>query len=192
MPRHDWFQMGSWNVQCDQCGRIFKSTEMMRRWDNAWVDSACFEIRHPQDYVRGIPDNQAAPYSRIRPPLSTTYLDLDGSGWAMGVEGIWQAFGNYFQITVKVALDDWTPPLLMTQSLYGNDDAVNGGFLFYVEDVTGRLGLRYATAAGVITTSTSSVSPTVGMIVVFMQQNPLPALHLSAPEPVCAKYRQSC
>lgn len=37
---------------------------MQTRWDGLIVDRKCFEYRHPQDFVRGVPDLMAAPYVR--------------------------------------------------------------------------------------------------------------------------------
>lgn len=39
---------------------------MRKRWDGAFVDDKCFEMRHPQDYVRGVKDNPSIPISRLR------------------------------------------------------------------------------------------------------------------------------
>jgi hypothetical protein len=64
MPKGKFFESGSWNMVCDQCGRIFKQEDMRKRWDQSWVDLACFEIRQPQDFVRAVRDNPAVPVSR--------------------------------------------------------------------------------------------------------------------------------
>ena len=41
---------------------------MFLRWDNCRVCYRCMEIRNPQDFVRGVPDNQAPPWTRPTPP----------------------------------------------------------------------------------------------------------------------------
>ncbi len=41
---------------------------MFLRWDNARVCWRCIEIRNPQDFLRGVPDNQSPPWTRPRPP----------------------------------------------------------------------------------------------------------------------------
>lgn len=71
MPQHGWYERGQWNFVCDQCGLVFKSGQGSLRWDGAMVDWKCWEPRHPQDFVRGIPDNQATPWSRPRTFLFT-------------------------------------------------------------------------------------------------------------------------
>lgn len=78
MPQHNFFVMGQWNACCDQCGRVFKSGQLRPRWDNAMVCAQCWEPRHPQDYLRGIPDNMAVPWSRPWVPgflVDPTYED---------------------------------------------------------------------------------------------------------------------
>lgn len=66
MPKLGYYVQGDWNAQCDECGRGFKFSQLALRWDGAWVDSACWEIRQPQDFVRGIKDVQGVPIARPR------------------------------------------------------------------------------------------------------------------------------
>ena len=68
MGSQDYFKPGSWNFWCQECGKKLKSGEGKKRWDGLWVGPECFEIRNPQDYVRGIPDNQGIPWSTGDPP----------------------------------------------------------------------------------------------------------------------------
>jgi hypothetical protein len=60
-PRYD---SGSWKVICDECGREFKSHELQMRWDGLMVCSGDWEPRQPQDFVHGVADIQAPPYTR--------------------------------------------------------------------------------------------------------------------------------
>ena len=60
-PRWD---NGSWNVICDQCGRMYKSSELQLRWDGLMVCSGDWEPRQPQDFVHGVADKQAPPFTR--------------------------------------------------------------------------------------------------------------------------------
>lgn len=66
MPQHNYFAPGQWNFVCDECGLTFKSDAAMLRWDGAMVDQRCWEPRQPQDFVRGVPDNQSTPWARPR------------------------------------------------------------------------------------------------------------------------------
>jgi hypothetical protein len=74
MPRHDWYAMGQFNVQCDQCGLVYKSAQISQRWDGAFVCPFCWEPRQPQDFVRAVPDDQSTPFARIWSPV------FEGSG----------------------------------------------------------------------------------------------------------------
>lgn len=78
-PRWD---NGGWNVICDQCGRMFKDSELQLRWDGLMVCSGDWEIRQPQDYVHGVADIQAPKWTRAEQsdyfiflPKSTTALN---------------------------------------------------------------------------------------------------------------------
>ena len=63
-PRWD---NSNWNVICDQCGRKFKDSDLQLRWDGLMVCSRDWEPRQPQDFVRGVADYQAPPFTRPEP-----------------------------------------------------------------------------------------------------------------------------
>lgn len=64
MGKSDYFAAGQWNVVCDQCGKKFKSSQIRRQWDGLYVCRKCHDPRHPQDFVKGVVDDQSVPYSR--------------------------------------------------------------------------------------------------------------------------------
>lgn len=53
-----------WAVICDRCGFKFKSYQLREDWQGLRVCSSCFETRHPQDFVRGVPDDPSVPWTR--------------------------------------------------------------------------------------------------------------------------------
>lgn len=64
MPDMTGFVGGQWNAECDVCGRVFKSAQLSRAWDYSMRCRECWETRQPQDFVRAIPEDTAAPWSR--------------------------------------------------------------------------------------------------------------------------------
>lgn len=60
-PRYD---KGDWKAVCDSCGRLFKASQLKKRWDGVMVCSQDYETRQPQDFVRGVSDVQTAPWIR--------------------------------------------------------------------------------------------------------------------------------
>jgi hypothetical protein len=50
---------GAHNVICDRSGFKVKSTDIKKEWNGNVVRSEDYEARHPQDFVRGVPDNQS-------------------------------------------------------------------------------------------------------------------------------------
>ena len=68
--RADYLELGDWNAACAQCGRKRKASEM--RQLPAGVPGGgmyvCYpehwDFRQPQDFVRGIPDKMAAPWTQ--------------------------------------------------------------------------------------------------------------------------------
>ncbi len=72
MGRADYFAPGDWNAICDQCGAKYKASEMLLQWDGFRVCRTCYDPRHPQDFVRPIPDPVPPPWIRMRPPVTNT------------------------------------------------------------------------------------------------------------------------
>ena len=67
MGRADFLQLGDWNVQCYQCGRKRKGSTMKKHWQGYWVCPEHWEPRHPQDFVRNVPDDMTPPWSQPQP-----------------------------------------------------------------------------------------------------------------------------
>lgn len=67
MGRSDYYADGQYNVYCDLCGRKAKSSEVEKTWDNHYVCRHHKEVRNPQDFIRGIRDNQTVPFVRAQP-----------------------------------------------------------------------------------------------------------------------------
>ena len=64
MPQAPIYRNGDWNAICDACGKEFKASQLKRRWDGFLVCDKDWETRHPQDFVRGVADTQAPPFTR--------------------------------------------------------------------------------------------------------------------------------
>lgn len=72
--RNTWWNSGNWNAICDVCGFKFKATDLKQRWDGLMVDSACWEMRHPQELIRPIPDQNKLPWTR--PESTDTFTSV--------------------------------------------------------------------------------------------------------------------
>lgn len=62
------FRMGSFYRICDRTGFATRAEDTQMEWNNLIVDRRVFESRQPQDFVRGVSDNQTVPYARPRSP----------------------------------------------------------------------------------------------------------------------------
>ena len=58
------YTRGLWKCVCEACGRVYKNTQLRQRWDGFLVCEDDWEPRQPQDFVRGVADYQAPPYTR--------------------------------------------------------------------------------------------------------------------------------
>ena len=81
MGKADFVKHGDWNVICDKCGFKRKASECRMQWDNLFVCKECFDVRHPQDSVRGVPDYQAVPIARpdVVATMGPTTVKVAGS-----------------------------------------------------------------------------------------------------------------
>lgn len=69
----DAYEHGQWNAVCDRCGFEYKARHLRKEWTGLMVchgagTNGCWEVRHPQDFVKGRPDRQAPPWTRPEPP----------------------------------------------------------------------------------------------------------------------------
>ena len=64
---------GEFKAICDICGVEYKASELQKRWDGFMVCSYDWEPRQPQDFVRGVADFQAPPFTR--PETQDTFTD---------------------------------------------------------------------------------------------------------------------
>lgn len=73
MGHADYWKSGDYNALCDVCGFKFKASELKKRWDGVMVCEADWEPRQPQDFVRGVKDQRALPFTRPEP--ADTFVD---------------------------------------------------------------------------------------------------------------------
>lgn len=64
----DYYEDAGWNAICDRCGFKFKATDLKQTWDGLMVCQDDWEPRHPQDFVRGVTDDQHVPWNRDEGP----------------------------------------------------------------------------------------------------------------------------
>ena len=63
-----YFKLGTHNAVCYVCGFKRKADEMLLRWDGVYVCKEDWEIRQPQDFVRGLPEETAPPWTQSESP----------------------------------------------------------------------------------------------------------------------------
>lgn len=65
-----FYKPGSfWRID-DRSGFKVRAEDQQREWTNLLVRKQSFEMRHPQDFVRGVVDDQNVPFARPRPDIS--------------------------------------------------------------------------------------------------------------------------
>ena len=80
--------LGDYNAICDKCGMKRKASTLSRDWQGLRLCPQCFDTRNPQDFVRGVEDNQTVPWSRsdIKQEQGTTAVKVAGSKGDMTID----------------------------------------------------------------------------------------------------------
>ena len=79
------YDKGDWKADCDVCGRTYKASELQKRWDGLMCCRHDWEIRQPQDFVRGVADTQIAPWTRPEP--TDSFVPITQSQWE-GIQSV--------------------------------------------------------------------------------------------------------
>lgn len=103
MADADFFKSGNWNFFCDLCGRKQKSARAMFTWNGLYVCKHHKEIRNPQDFLRGVKDDQTVPWSRPE-KVPETFISLQGTCTLRG----------------KNSVPSWSVPGCAVPSYYNN------------------------------------------------------------------------
>lgn len=67
MGKADYLLLGDWNTLCSMCGFKFKASQLSKNWQGQYRCNRCQEARHPQDFVRAVPDVQTPPWVQPAP-----------------------------------------------------------------------------------------------------------------------------
>jgi len=86
--RADFLELGDWNAVCYECGRKRKASTLLKHWQGYYVCPEHWETRHPQDFVRSVPDMQTPPWAQPMPADLFRYTcTFNGrtaiAGWAV-------------------------------------------------------------------------------------------------------------
>lgn len=93
MGRADYVELGDWNAACWECGRKFKASTLKRHWQGFYVCPDHWEPRQPQDFVRGMADDQIPPWTQDVPDTFVLFCLPNGRSSTAGlsVGGCWIA-----------------------------------------------------------------------------------------------------
>lgn len=58
------YHLGDWLATCFECNRKMLASTLKKHWRGYYVCEACWESRHPQDFVRGVPESPAPPWTQ--------------------------------------------------------------------------------------------------------------------------------
>lgn len=69
-----WWEDGSWNASCSMCGRKRKASMLVRNWQGLYRCPIHNEIRQPQDFARGLPnEDMQVPWAQIEQIAFVTF-----------------------------------------------------------------------------------------------------------------------
>ena len=75
------FRLGQFKAECQRCSSWYHSSKLKREWTGLRVcrgpgTKECWEPRHPLDFVRGVKDRQAPPWTS--PPAEERFTSVVG------------------------------------------------------------------------------------------------------------------
>lgn len=76
--RADYWAPGDWNASCSMCGRKRKASQMVKNWQGLYRCPEHNEPRHPQDFVRNMPDIQSVPWSQPETDIDLQVCTVNG------------------------------------------------------------------------------------------------------------------
>lgn len=120
---------GDYWMICERTGGKYRRSEMRQEWTGAWVHKSVWNPRHPQDFVKAIPDDPSVDPARadIFTVIGETTLDGDHSRDATTLT-LTSASGLADDDAIGVVLDDgtthWT---FLTDDPDGSDVTINNG-----------------------------------------------------------------
>lgn len=68
LPGANWFE-------CPRCSFVIYASDARKEWTGLYVCPECWDPRHPQDFVRGVPDNQR-PTGPVRSESTDTFVSV--------------------------------------------------------------------------------------------------------------------
>lgn len=68
MGTERFYKPGSFYRICDRTGFATRAERTRAEWQGLIVSDRVWEARQPQDFVKGVQDNQTVPYARPRQP----------------------------------------------------------------------------------------------------------------------------
>lgn len=74
--RNPGYEPGNHWIACDRCGCDIRAEDAKKEWTGLWLCPDDWEIRHPQDFVRGRYDEIAAAEPN-RPEPTDIFTDKD-------------------------------------------------------------------------------------------------------------------
>lgn len=103
IPKDNWYV-------CDRCGGYYRKSEMHKEWTGLMVcKRGCFETRHPQDFVKAVPDDMSVENARpdVDQSILTTTLSSDAAKNATTIS-VASISGVRQYSAIGVTLDDGT------------------------------------------------------------------------------------
>lgn len=122
----DYLDLGDWNCVCSMCGRKRKASKMVQNWQGMYRCPEHNEPRQPQDFVRGVSDDQTPPWTQ--PPGTDQFGVLtyssDGTGSNISATGGSSTTGPFTIITINPGQ---TVPIITI-----TNDSLKGGVILNI------------------------------------------------------------
>lgn len=106
MGRDYYYKPGSFYRICDRTGFRYRAERTRKEWDQLIVRDQSWEIRQPQDFVKGVRDDQTVPEARPRPTFEFTGPGQSTLAAAAAIDAVYVSVNApfAFQLGDKLAI----------------------------------------------------------------------------------------
>lgn len=95
MGTERFYKPGSFYRICDRTGFATRAERTQKEWNNLIVSDRVWEARQPQDFVKGVQDNQTVPNARPRQPNAYIGNGTGAQFWVNPAGQIYVSSGTF-------------------------------------------------------------------------------------------------
>ena len=126
------YRGGDHNYICDKCGFKRPASTGRKDWQGLYLCPGCFDLRNPQDFVKGVEDKQTVPWARpdIEQTMGSTDVKVAASKGDLTID-VDSITGVTDEDSIGIVMDDGTTDWKLVEGTPAGDTITFGVPLIY-------------------------------------------------------------